>query len=159
MLLLFYHFTSDDFVIVIFATIFRPVCIFPVPDVADVPVLSPSLQPELVGLKYFSLLLSSAVVTFTDVYMKSVCQPRDLLVDVFQEHPEDTEHMYIPSCVVLKRCGGCCNDEAMECVPTESRNATLQVRPARVSFVGDAAACSAEENTGTPAPIFRALLS
>uniref|UniRef100_A0A672FR98 Vascular endothelial growth factor Aa n=1 Tax=Salarias fasciatus TaxID=181472 RepID=A0A672FR98_SALFA len=44
----------------------------------------------------------------------------------YQEYPEDTEHTYIPSCVVLKRCGGCCNDEALECVPTETRNVTLQ---------------------------------
>lgn len=57
-----------------------------------------------------------------------MCQPRELLVDVLQEYPDDTEHMYVPSCVVLNRCGGCCTDEAMECVPTETRNITLQVR-------------------------------
>lgn len=56
-----------------------------------------------------------------------MCQPREVLVDIFQEYPEDTEHLYSPSCVVVKRCGGCCNDEAMECVPTETRNVTLQV--------------------------------
>lgn len=66
--------------------------------------------------------------------MKSVCQPRDFLVDIFQEFPEDTEHTYIPSCVVLKRCGGCCTDEAMECVPTESQKVTLQVRPGEIHF-------------------------
>lgn len=70
MLLLFYHFTSDDFVIVIFATIFRPVCIFPVPDVADVPVLSPSLQPELVGLKYFRLLFPSPLFCSCYLYRR-----------------------------------------------------------------------------------------
>ena len=58
-----------------------------------------------------------------------MCQPREVLVDIFQEYPEDTEHTYVPSCVVLSRCGGCCNDEAMECVPTETRNVMLQVSP------------------------------
>ncbi|XP_071325892.1 vascular endothelial growth factor A-A [Trachinotus anak] len=67
------------------------------------------------------------VVPLSEVITKSMCQPRELLVDIFQEYPEDTEHHYIPSCVVLNRCGGCCNDEALECVPTETRNVTLQV--------------------------------
>ncbi|XP_076010013.1 vascular endothelial growth factor A-A isoform X1 [Genypterus blacodes] len=67
------------------------------------------------------------VLLFESVYSKSMCQPREMLVDIFQEYPEDTEHHYIPSCVVLNRCAGFCNDEAMECVPTETRNITLQV--------------------------------
>ncbi|XP_028327262.1 vascular endothelial growth factor A-A isoform X3 [Gouania willdenowi] len=67
------------------------------------------------------------VIPITEVIMKSMCQPREILVDIYQEYPEDTAHTYSPSCVVLKRCGGCCNDEAMECVPTDTRNVTLQV--------------------------------
>ncbi|XP_041798142.1 vascular endothelial growth factor A-A isoform X1 [Chelmon rostratus] len=67
------------------------------------------------------------VIRLTEVITKSMCQPREVLVDIFQEYPEDTEHTYAPSCVVLKRCGGCCNDEAMECVPTETNNITLEV--------------------------------
>lgn len=67
------------------------------------------------------------VIPLTEVITKSMCKPREVLVDIIQEYPEDTEHNYIPSCVVLNRCGGCCNDEAMECVPTETRNVTLQV--------------------------------
>lgn len=67
------------------------------------------------------------VIPFTEVITKSMCQPREVLVDILQEYPEDTEHNYIPSCVVINRCGGCCNDEAMECVPTETHNVTLQV--------------------------------
>lgn len=69
------------------------------------------------------------VIRLTEVITKSMCQPREVLVDIFQEYPEDTEHTYAPSCVVLKRCGGCCNDEAMECVPTETNNITLEVSP------------------------------
>lgn len=71
------------------------------------------------------------VISFMDVLMKSGCQPRDTLVDVFSEYSEDTEYLYIPSCVVLSRCGGCCQDEAMECVPTETRNVTLEVMRSR----------------------------
>ncbi|XP_051263335.1 vascular endothelial growth factor A-A isoform X5 [Dicentrarchus labrax] len=67
------------------------------------------------------------VIPLTDVIRKSMCQPREVLVDISHEYPEDTEHTYVPSCVVLNRCGGCCNDEAMECVHTETHNVTLQV--------------------------------
>ncbi|XP_035251791.1 vascular endothelial growth factor A-A isoform X1 [Anguilla rostrata] len=68
------------------------------------------------------------VVPFMDVYNKSLCRPRELLVDIYQEYPEEIEHTYIPSCVVLMRCGGCCNDEALECVPVATRNVTLEVK-------------------------------
>ncbi|KAI4810939.1 hypothetical protein KUCAC02_013866, partial [Chaenocephalus aceratus] len=51
----------------------------------------------------------------------------EVLVDIFSEYAEDTEHTYIPSCVVLNRCGGCCSDEALECVPTETHNVTMEV--------------------------------
>ncbi|XP_016893675.1 vascular endothelial growth factor A-A isoform X2 [Cynoglossus semilaevis] len=67
------------------------------------------------------------VIPFTEVLKKSTCQPREMLVDIYQEYPEDTEHTYIPSSVVVKRCGGCCNDEALECVPADTHNVTLQV--------------------------------
>ncbi|XP_048841590.1 vascular endothelial growth factor Ab isoform X2 [Brienomyrus brachyistius] len=69
-----------------------------------------------------------SVVPFMDVYNKSYCQWREVLVDILQEYPDEIEHIYIPSCVVLKRCGGCCNNEALECVPTEMYNVTLQVK-------------------------------
>ncbi|XP_077454229.1 vascular endothelial growth factor A-A isoform X2 [Stigmatopora argus] len=75
------------------------------------------------------------VIQLTDVIMKSSCQPREMLVDIYQEYPEDIEHTYIPSCVVLTRCGGCCNDEAMECVPSESRNVTLQIMRVKSKFL------------------------
>ncbi|XP_056289618.1 vascular endothelial growth factor A-A isoform X2 [Pseudoliparis swirei] len=70
---------------------------------------------------------TNEVILLPDVITKSMCQPREVLLDIFQEYPEDTEHTYVPSCVVLNRCGGCCNDEAMECIPTETCNVTLQV--------------------------------
>ncbi|XP_034052423.1 vascular endothelial growth factor A-A [Gymnodraco acuticeps] len=69
----------------------------------------------------------SPVIPLIDVFTKSLCQPREVLVDIFSEYAEDTEHTYIPSCVVLNRCGGCCSDEALECVPTETHNVTMEV--------------------------------
>ncbi|KAG7469945.1 hypothetical protein MATL_G00134220 [Megalops atlanticus] len=71
------------------------------------------------------------VVPFLDVYNKSSCQTREVLVDIYQEYPEEIEHTFIPSCVVLRRCAGCCNDEAFECVPTETRNITMLVKRIR----------------------------
>lgn len=71
------------------------------------------------------------VIPFLDVLVKSECQPRDTLVDVLTQFPDDTQHLYIPSCVVLARCGGCCHDDDMECVPTETRNVTLEVMRSR----------------------------
>lgn len=63
-----------------------------------------------------------------EVYNKSLCRPREMLVEIQQEYPDDTEHIFIPSCVVLTRCAGCCNDEMMECTPTVTYNITLEVR-------------------------------
>lgn len=81
-----------------------------------------SLSPSLSSPSFLT-----AVINFMEVYNKSMCQSRETLVDIYSEYPEDTEYTYIPSCVVLKRCGGCCQDEALECVPVETRNVTLEV--------------------------------
>lgn len=63
-----------------------------------------------------------------EVYNRSLCRPREVLVEIQQEYPDDIEHIFIPSCVVLTRCAGCCNDEMMECTPTVTYNITLEVR-------------------------------
>ena len=68
-----------------------------------------------------------AVVKFMDVYQRSYCRPIETLVDIFQEYPDEIEYIFKPSCVPLMRCGGCCNDEGLECVPTEEFNITMQV--------------------------------
>lgn len=70
---------------------------------------------------------SHAVVKFMDVYQRSYCRPIETLVDIFQEYPDEIEYIFKPSCVPLMRCGGCCNDEALECVPTSESNITMQV--------------------------------
>ncbi|CDQ71392.1 unnamed protein product [Oncorhynchus mykiss] len=68
------------------------------------------------------------VISFMEVYNKSLCQPRELLVEILQEYPEEVEHIFIPSCVVLTRCAGCCNDEMLQCTPTSTHNVTMEVR-------------------------------
>ncbi|CAL8287332.1 unnamed protein product [Merluccius merluccius] len=70
-------------------------------------------------------------VPFLTVLTNSRCQAREVLVDIYQEYPDKIEHKYIPDCVVLKRCSGYCNDEAMECVPTRTRNVTMLVLQTR----------------------------
>lgn len=64
---------------------------------------------------------------FQEVWAKSVCRPMEQLVDVEQEYPGEVEYIYMPACVPLSRCSGCCGDENLECQATLERNITLQV--------------------------------
>lgn len=69
----------------------------------------------------------SEVIPFLDVFDRSSCRPLETMVDIFQEYPDEVEYIFKPSCVPLKRCAGCCNDEALECVPTAVRNITMEI--------------------------------
>ncbi|XP_039981367.1 vascular endothelial growth factor A-like isoform X2 [Xiphias gladius] len=66
-------------------------------------------------------------MTFQEVWTKSMCQPMEQLVDVEQEFPGEVGYIYIPACVPLWRCSGCCGDENLECHPTLERNITVQM--------------------------------
>ncbi|XP_049621170.1 vascular endothelial growth factor A [Suncus etruscus] len=80
------------------------------------------------------------VVKFMDVYQRSYCRPIETLVDIFQEYPDEIEYIFKPSCVPLMRCGGCCNDEGLECVPTEEFNITMQImriKPHQSQHIGE----------------------
>lgn len=68
------------------------------------------------------------MIPLIEVYNKSLCKPRELLVEIIQEYPEEVEYIFLPSCVVLTRCAGCCNDERLQCMPTSSYNVTMEVR-------------------------------
>ncbi|KAM6906767.1 vascular endothelial growth factor A-like [Lycodopsis pacificus] len=64
---------------------------------------------------------------FREVIAKSMCQPMEQLVDVAQEYPGEVEFIYMPACVPLWRCSGCCWDENLECQASLESSSTLQV--------------------------------
>ncbi|XP_056284198.1 vascular endothelial growth factor A-like isoform X2 [Pseudoliparis swirei] len=69
----------------------------------------------------------SRVMAFHEVMARSMCRPMEQLVDVEQEYPGEVEFIYMPACVPLWRCSGCCGDENLECQASLERNVTLQV--------------------------------
>ncbi|XP_068433266.1 snake venom vascular endothelial growth factor toxin HF-like isoform X2 [Clinocottus analis] len=69
----------------------------------------------------------SRVMPFHEVMAKSMCRPMEQLVDVEQEYPGEVEYIFLPACVPLWRCSGCCGDENLECQASLESNITLQV--------------------------------
>uniref|UniRef100_A0A8C7YCJ4 Platelet-derived growth factor (PDGF) family profile domain-containing protein n=1 Tax=Oryzias sinensis TaxID=183150 RepID=A0A8C7YCJ4_9TELE len=49
---------------------------------------------------------------------RTSCLPREVCVEVAKEYPQSTSQFYLPRCVSLHRCGGCCTNEAFYCTNT-----------------------------------------
>uniref|UniRef100_A0A3B4EXK2 Platelet-derived growth factor (PDGF) family profile domain-containing protein n=1 Tax=Pundamilia nyererei TaxID=303518 RepID=A0A3B4EXK2_9CICH len=78
-------------------------------------------------LSSYSSLLFFALIQLSEVMAKCSCQVMDQLVYVYDEYPQSVENIYMPHCVVVRRCSGYCSGEEFKCLPTLERNATLQV--------------------------------
>ncbi|XP_069055628.1 vascular endothelial growth factor C-like isoform X1 [Pleurodeles waltl] len=50
--------------------------------------------------------------------VKTRCQPREVCIQVSVEHPPSPSTFYVPKCVSVHRCGGCCHGEGNNCVNT-----------------------------------------
>ncbi|XP_048885130.1 vascular endothelial growth factor C-like [Brienomyrus brachyistius] len=46
----------------------------------------------------------------------TACQPREVCVEVAKEYAESTSNFFVPRCVSVHRCGGCCYNEGQECI-------------------------------------------
>ncbi|XP_043077265.1 snake venom vascular endothelial growth factor toxin VR-1' [Puntigrus tetrazona] len=69
-----------------------------------------------------------------NLIISTICKPRETLVAVEQEHPAATLWRVFPACVPLRRCGGCCWDEATLCVNVSAHTAVMRLK----QFVKDA---------------------
>lgn len=68
-----------------------------------------------------------AVVSWIDVYTRATCQPREVVVPLTVELMGTVAKQLVPSCVTVQRCGGCCPDDGLECVPTGQHQVRMQV--------------------------------
>lgn len=69
----------------------------------------------------------SPVVSWIDVYARATCQPREVVVPLTVELVGTVAKQLVPSCVTVQRCGGCCPDDGLECVPTGQHQVRMQV--------------------------------
>ncbi|XP_021007397.2 vascular endothelial growth factor B isoform X1 [Mus caroli] len=67
------------------------------------------------------------VVPWIDVYARATCQPREVVVPLSMELMGNVVKQLVPSCVTVQRCGGCCPDDGLECVPIGQHQVRMQI--------------------------------
>uniref|UniRef100_A0A4W3GGL2 Vascular endothelial growth factor C-like n=1 Tax=Callorhinchus milii TaxID=7868 RepID=A0A4W3GGL2_CALMI len=91
---------------------------------------------------------------------KTQCKPREVCLDVGKELGPTTNTFYKPPCVSVHRCGGCCNNEGLQCVNVsiafvsktlmEIKLPKAQIpRPVTVSFLNHTA-CRCQPKPDSP---------
>lgn len=65
--------------------------------------------------------------SWSDIYNRSKCQPRWVLLNLLREFPQFSEFLFKPACVSVQRCAGCCLDEAQSCFPLQSHIVKMEV--------------------------------
>ncbi|XP_039716004.1 vascular endothelial growth factor B isoform X15 [Pteropus medius] len=81
---------------------------------------APVSQPDAPGHQ-------KKVVSWIDVYARATCQPREVVVPLTVELMGTVAKQLVPSCVTVQRCGGCCPDDGLECVPTGQHQVRMQI--------------------------------
>uniref|UniRef100_A0A8C2PTZ3 Vascular endothelial growth factor Bb n=1 Tax=Cyprinus carpio TaxID=7962 RepID=A0A8C2PTZ3_CYPCA len=76
----------------------------------------------------FSLIIIILFFLADNIFVNTLCKPRETLVEVEHEFPEAKFRRVVPSCVLLQRCGGCCSDEAMLCVSVSTHTTVMQLK-------------------------------
>ncbi|KAL0626717.1 Vascular endothelial growth factor B [Plecturocebus cupreus] len=84
------------------------------------PAQAPVSQPDAPGHQ-------KKVVSWIDVYTRATCQPREVVVPLTVELMGTVAKQLVPSCVTVQRCGGCCPDDGLECVPTGQHQVRMQI--------------------------------
>ncbi|CAK7308983.1 vascular endothelial growth factor B isoform X3 [Vulpes vulpes] len=84
------------------------------------PAQGPVSQPD-------ALSHQKKVVSWIDVYARATCQPREVVVPLTVELMGTVAKQLVPSCVTVQRCGGCCPDDGLECVPTGQHQVRMQI--------------------------------
>uniref|UniRef100_A0A452RJT0 Vascular endothelial growth factor B n=1 Tax=Ursus americanus TaxID=9643 RepID=A0A452RJT0_URSAM len=85
------------------------------------------LAPAQVRALDFTLVHLPPVVSWIDVYARATCQPREVVVPLTVELMGSMAKQLVPSCVTVQRCGGCCPDDGLECVPTGQHQVRMQI--------------------------------
>ncbi|XP_037694084.1 vascular endothelial growth factor B isoform X2 [Choloepus didactylus] len=67
------------------------------------------------------------LVSWIDVYTRATCQPREVVVPLTMELVGTMAKQLVPSCVTVHRCGGCCPDDGLECVPIGQHEVRMQI--------------------------------